>query len=102
MVRPRLVPLPDLLIYFLSLRLQAVLKDPKHQQSTALVDIRRRRKVFTRTRLGFGFTTNRGVRLGGHPTSTDPFSEIGSTTTYRKITQTIDRNIRRLNGRSQR
>ena len=45
MVRPRLVPLPDLLIYFLSLRLQVVLKDPKDRQFTALVDIRRKKKV---------------------------------------------------------
>ena len=45
MVRPRLVPLPDLLIYCLSLRLQAVLKDPKDQQSITPVYIRREKKV---------------------------------------------------------
>ena len=45
MVRPRLVPPPDLLIYFLSLHLQAVLKDPKDQQSITPVDVRREKKV---------------------------------------------------------
>ena len=39
------MPLPDLLIYFLSLRLQAVLKNPKDQQSIIPVDIRREKKV---------------------------------------------------------
>ena len=45
MVCPRFVPLPDLLIYFLRLRLQTVLKDPKDQQSTTPVDVRRDRNV---------------------------------------------------------
>ena len=45
MVRPRLVPLPDLLILFLSLCLQAVLKDPKDQQFTTPVEVRREKKV---------------------------------------------------------
>ena len=45
MVRPRLVPFPDLLIYFLSLHLQAMLKDPKDQRPTVPVEIRREKQV---------------------------------------------------------
>ena len=45
MVRPRLIPLSDLLIYLLSLHLQTVMKDPKDQQSITPVDIRREKKV---------------------------------------------------------
>ena len=39
------VVLPDPLIFFLSFRLQAVLKDPRNQQTTAPIKIRREKKV---------------------------------------------------------
>ena len=45
MVRPRLIPLSDLLIYSLSLHLQTSLKDPKDQQFITPVDVRREKKV---------------------------------------------------------
>ena len=39
------VAFPDLLIYFLSLRLRAMLKNPRDQRPTVPVEIRRERKV---------------------------------------------------------
>jgi len=53
---------PDPLIFFLSLRLQAALKDPRNQQTTAPVKIRREKKVV--------------IELALH-SDTDPFSHWG-------------------------